>query len=466
MATTMKGSSVGKEKKGTSPSTSLIKKSPKPSTSTPASSPSSSTNEKMSSPTDGKPIPNYLRPTASSNRDFSKLPKKPTTDPTPQKPALNRRRSFDRPPPVSQVQKAISNVPGTSEIKHLRSSSFSHKSGTSSGSSIRPAASDKTYARTTSSLKEGKTDSSLSKSRTIKKSTLSTTSTPTTKKDAKRPTSSSSTKKAPKSMTSESSIDHDNMAIDHLTIDDELVGIENEVQSLPEISEMPDTNQELGDPTITVTDQEVKEVEDVADNLAITNERKAVDHNLEEKNENHIVIETQPEPENVVNLGNDQNLTVEEHNVTVDSDEGDTETQHDEKKETEFAEENKEEEADDGKKETEFAEEKKEEEEEEEEKADDREKETEVAEEKKEEEAALEKEAEKKEELSDEKVSVASPANGPAKVQTSLGKKDKQDYNNIIEETSSKLMGGRKNKVLALAGAFETVISLQDTNNN
>ena len=42
------------------------------------------------------------------------------------------------------------------------------------------------------------------------------------------------------------------------------------------------------------------------------------------------------------------------------------------------------------------------------------------------------------------------------------GKKETQAYNDVIEETSKKLMG-KKNKVLALAGAFETVISLQDT---
>ncbi|KAL3640185.1 hypothetical protein CASFOL_015153 [Castilleja foliolosa] len=35
--------------------------------------------------------------------------------------------------------------------------------------------------------------------------------------------------------------------------------------------------------------------------------------------------------------------------------------------------------------------------------------------------------------------------------------------NNVIEETASKLVGSRKNKVMALVGAFETVISLHDT---
>ncbi|CAH1415057.1 unnamed protein product [Lactuca virosa] len=41
------------------------------------------------------------------------------------------------------------------------------------------------------------------------------------------------------------------------------------------------------------------------------------------------------------------------------------------------------------------------------------------------------------------------------------GKKDSATYNIVIEETVSKLREQRKNKVLALAGAFETVISLE-----
>ncbi|KMZ74587.1 hypothetical protein ZOSMA_125G00500 [Zostera marina] len=38
----------------------------------------------------------------------------------------------------------------------------------------------------------------------------------------------------------------------------------------------------------------------------------------------------------------------------------------------------------------------------------------------------------------------------------------KQAYNDVIEETAGKLVGKGKNKVLALAGAFQTVISLQE----
>ncbi|KAI3873720.1 hypothetical protein MKX03_029450 [Papaver bracteatum] len=47
--------------------------------------------------------------------------------------------------------------------------------------------------------------------------------------------------------------------------------------------------------------------------------------------------------------------------------------------------------------------------------------------------------------------------------QDAKGKKETQAYNDVIEETASKLVEKKKNKVLALAGAFETVISLQET---
>ncbi|PIA26229.1 hypothetical protein AQUCO_09600051v1 [Aquilegia coerulea] len=47
------------------------------------------------------------------------------------------------------------------------------------------------------------------------------------------------------------------------------------------------------------------------------------------------------------------------------------------------------------------------------------------------------------------------------------GKKESPAYNDVIEETASKLVGKRKSKVKALVGAFETVINLEnDTQQN
>ncbi|KAI4346642.1 hypothetical protein L6164_007522 [Bauhinia variegata] len=61
----------------------------------------------------------------------------------------------------------------------------------------------------------------------------------------------------------------------------------------------------------------------------------------------------------------------------------------------------------------------------------------------------------------------ATDSTGPEKVflrhQDVQGKKDAQGlFNNVIEETASKLVETRKSKVKALVGAFETVISLQE----
>eukprot|EP00268_Persea_americana_P006138 TRINITY_DN12184_c0_g1_i1.p1 TRINITY_DN12184_c0_g1~~TRINITY_DN12184_c0_g1_i1.p1 ORF type:complete len:512 (-),score=129.55 TRINITY_DN12184_c0_g1_i1:841-2376(-) len=49
-----------------------------------------------------------------------------------------------------------------------------------------------------------------------------------------------------------------------------------------------------------------------------------------------------------------------------------------------------------------------------------------------------------------------------SKRQDIRGKKESPAYNDVIEETASKLVEKRKNKVRALVGAFETVISLQE----
>nr|POE66764.1 hypothetical protein CFP56_63907 [Quercus suber] len=48
-----------------------------------------------------------------------------------------------------------------------------------------------------------------------------------------------------------------------------------------------------------------------------------------------------------------------------------------------------------------------------------------------------------------------------SKRQVGQGKKESQAYNDVIEETASKLLEKRKNKVKALVGAFETVIDIE-----
>ncbi|KAK9699690.1 hypothetical protein RND81_08G189200 [Saponaria officinalis] len=522
MAAIVRGSSSGKEKTGTSPSSSIIKKSTRLSTSAPRSSSSSPTKDKISASTDGKPVPNYLKPTISSNLDFSRISKKSSTESSlTQRSEANRRRSIDRPPSASQVQKGVRTVvPGPREVKSLRSSSFSHKSSTSSStiSSLRPTP-ERTYARTVSTLKEGRNDSVVSKPRSLKKSsTMSSTITPKTKKERSGVTLSSSSKKAPKSVTSESSVDQDNSGVDRLVVEDDFISVENDDQSLPEISEMPDSSQELGDPTVVFIDGDIKPtVENVQDDVAaseqlnvqhhqykqeehdmqtVENVQESLpvvvqeEHRKQDEQHDNRIVETQKEPENVQELSDDKNLTVEKQNITVQEQNMTVEEQNKTVAEQNLT--------------VESAEPQKVEV-----------METELVEETTEESVAQQKPDNPKEEQeamvenqtvsspAPESASASAPAHvpalaaaaapapapapaaspstapvtaaapaparasAPAKGQTASGKKDKQQaYNDIIEQTSTKLMGGRKNKVLALAGAFETVISLQDTHKN
>ncbi|KAK9054030.1 hypothetical protein SSX86_025106 [Deinandra increscens subsp. villosa] len=65
--------------------------------------------------------------------------------------------------------------------------------------------------------------------------------------------------------------------------------------------------------------------------------------------------------------------------------------------------------------------------------------------------------------IEEEKDSINGPESVVLKHQGEQGKKDTQGlFNNVIEETASKLVESRKSKVKALVSAFETVISLQD----
>ncbi|KAL0312236.1 UNVERIFIED_CONTAM: hypothetical protein Sradi_5622900 [Sesamum radiatum] len=136
MAARARDTAPGKEKRGTSPShisntaSTQRRRSPNPSkTNSPARTHDST------SPLD-KHIPNYLRPTVSSSLDVSKSHgKKPvSTVEAANKPNLARRRSFDKPPSPSRTMTSrVSPNPRVSRVSPnptLRSSSFSGKSVT------------------------------------------------------------------------------------------------------------------------------------------------------------------------------------------------------------------------------------------------------------------------------------------------------------------------------------------------
>ncbi|CAO2817908.1 unnamed protein product [Amaranthus hypochondriacus] len=446
MATSLRG----KEKRGQTPSTSIIKKN--------SSSSSADSNEKTKSSTPStKPIPNYLRPTISSSLESKKL----GTDNLSSKPSYTRRRSFDKPPPTTQLQKAVRapTVGGTRDIKPVRSSSFSNKS------------TERLYART-SSLKNGsnKTEQpQLSKSRSLKKTALSSMS-------------SSSSKKSAKSVKSESSVDCDEnrSSVDRLVIednDDELVNINDDDQalSLPEMSEMPDSNEELGDPDLTnLQVEEVKHIAEeyktdhdvhksiVVDRVAEAESGK-VESESEDPGEQSLIDEADEKapqtdsPETLVEENGEPETKTQDETQTVSSPRAETAvvTESETKDETETVNSLSVETAAVAETET---------------KDETQKDETETVNS-----LAAETAAVAETETKDETQTVGIPPAETAAVNettavkttqaSSAGKKDKQDYNNVIEETATKLMGNKKrNKVLALAGAFETVISLQDTN--
>ena len=152
---------LGKERKITAPSSVTIpnvntstKRTPKSSPrgistdqklssfpSSPSSSSSSSTHSLSILPQ--KHVPNYLKSTASSRHDHNFKPIKKSAGPTPipeGKPSLNRRRSFDKPPPATQrLGKPFRSPEPRNRAAHapVRSSSFGAKPSTTIVSSTK-----------------------------------------------------------------------------------------------------------------------------------------------------------------------------------------------------------------------------------------------------------------------------------------------------------------------------------------
>lgn len=403
MATKAKDGPPGKEKKVTSPSSS-----------NPADRKKTATSS----------VPNYLKPTMSS-RPTSKTgttvrKPKPHSDDhtaastTTQKPSLTRRRSFDKPPSPSRVQKALVSPPSRRE-KATRGSSVSPK----------PVATSKTPTRVVKS-----SQIPFSRTKSLKKTTI-----PAVKKGTSSSSAHASASKA--APTSPDKVDHhqtpcvesepeDKESMLTEVEDNELVKMECEVELIhPEILISGNKEQadvvEDADEKIDHEDEKVKscdtttvleeqnlpvapQVEEPQDNKVHNVEETTIeDHHVEEKpkaEENSISVE--PEAEVVAKEGEEGVIEID-HNP----EEGKTL----EKKVVE-----------DGKVKSEEPEE------------------SVVVEEAKPPEA--------------EKTVVAKP-------QAVQGKKEpRASGNDVIEETTTKLME-RKNKVRALAGAFETVISLQ-----
>ncbi|KAK9280172.1 hypothetical protein L1049_013859 [Liquidambar formosana] len=405
MATKGKDGTIGKEKRVTVPSNAHKldstdrKRSPKQSV-------ADSLDKDHATPSAEKRVPHYLRPTISSRIEPVKSVKKHGPSATTQKPSLNRRGSFDKPPSASQVQKALL--------------SPSHRERTIRAPSVSPKPiSD----RTSKTLpKVVRSQSLLSRPKSIKKSTNSTL------KNESMPIMKAATSPDVIQTLNIEFEPEDKESLISEVDDELLIKGESEVEFLPEIS-ISETPQHTH-----AADADPKNHED--DKL------KPCDSSFFSEDENAPPI---VQVEKIEDKLQDEEIN-EIHHVEV------KQTNKDESDicapEESFA--------DEAKVETKAKEG--------EEATNDNPKEEKTSNEKEEIEEGSQmlksKEGEETEGIVEEAKSEA--ANTVMKRQGGQGKKDSPAYNDVIEETASKLLEKRKNKVKALVGAFETVISLQE----
>ncbi|KAE9609186.1 hypothetical protein Lal_00020098 [Lupinus albus] len=425
MATKAKESSVvGKEKKASSSNSPITttKKTTKPTTTT------------------EKQVPNYLKPTISSRLVESnsfKLTR--TNDVSNKQPSLNRRRSFDKPPSPSRLPKQTHPSPPFSrQHKALvspgpRERSLSLPLKTTNSSKPVPQ-------RLSNTPKEGKTHQPALFAKSDKKSRGPTPSTSTTANKVAKDDSFESTKDT-KSSDAETTTEVTNVetetevkeAIGEKVEAEEVEKQEHEVENKAESEDSPHVESEHEYENEHDHDHEVEESDqshvqaDQDKNLSPTMpEVEAAKEEKNEENENR----NQEEFNNI-------NGTIQENDHSTTEEEVEVKEKEEEEEGGEIIEEHK-------------------------------------TENKNEEEAVVEEEEEKEgveggineevnvnKEGEDEEEEVNAEESTESKQQMQHGKKEAQVSNDVIEETASKLLEARKNKVRALAGAFQTVIDHQ-----
>ncbi|XVE71348.1 hypothetical protein DITRI_Ditri10aG0143800 [Diplodiscus trichospermus] len=406
MATTKRESTLGKEKRCTSLSNSSI----------------THAQRRPFQPSIEKQVPNYLKPTVSSRNDAIKNSKKTGPENPSQRPNLLRRRSFDGPPSAAPSQKALLS-PG-------RDKSMSRSAASRSKTAPTPAKS--TLERVSRKPNAGKPENISSSPRSLKK-----TSSPTTKKgrtlvSKKRPCSHE--KKEAQNLETkhgkEEIVDHqveEVMKNDQGEMDDfqmpkaeesEHLDVEDGKDALADIStvwhehNVPDQTEKMKDKFHEEKSDHAQHDEDKENHRK--DQETNVDHDLQEKiphedakTETEDGGEGEGEKED---CANDQVTAtkeiVEEKQLESSQEDGEGSQQ------------------------------------------------------------GLESSKEKIVEGEDEK-SEPEATNVVAKsqVQAGHGKKESPTpYNDVIEETASRLREERKNKVRALVGAFETVIDKESSN--
>ncbi|XVF35742.1 hypothetical protein REPUB_Repub18cG0172500 [Reevesia pubescens] len=408
MATTRRESSLEKEKRGTSPSSSSITHDQR--------------RPSLSSGSTEKQVPNYLKPTITSRSDAIQNVNKTGA-------VLLRRRSFDRPASAARLQKELTS-PGRDKPTTFRSASFSSKSTTA------PKATAATLERVAKKPNAGKPQT-FSSSRSMKK-----TPNPT---PANKGSTSSVSKKPPssndKKVAQNLEIRHENEEnLDHQV--EEVV--KNEQGEIDDVEIPKAEESEHPDVVDTTEVKSVEEGKSTPDNISTVSQEHNVlqteemEDNFHEEKSDHIQHNEDNENQNKeeIDVGHDHQENIphrEEAKIETDEDEAEdnatevvaTTKEIGEAKQLESRQEN-----DEGS------------------------------------EQGLES---SKEEIVEREVeeSKAKAANVVAKsqAQTGYGKKESPTpYNDVIEETASKLLEERKNKVRALVGAFETVIDKETSN--
>ncbi|XP_022751821.1 claspin-like [Durio zibethinus] len=407
MATTKRESALGKERRGSSPSKSSI-----------------AHGHRRSSPgSTQKQVPNYLKPTLSSRSDAIKNVKKPGPEDTSQRPDLLRRRSFDRPPSAARVHKALIS-PGRDKPTTSRSVSFASKSTTS------PKA---TLERVLKKPNAGKPQT-LSSSRSMNKTTGSTT---------KKGSTSSASKKTPSS--------HDKKEVQNLetkheneeTLDHQVEEVVKDYPGEIDYFEIPKAEENEHPDVVSTT--EVNSVE----------EGKVTHDDISTVSQEHNVPQTE-EMEDKVHEEKSDHTQHDEYKENDSKEEISVDHYHQEEIPHEEAKPETEDEAEDNETDEVTAT-------------------KEIGEEKQLE--SREENGEEsqqglelcKEETIEEEVEESKPEaeNVVAKSEVQAENRKKESptpYNDVIEETASKLLEERKNKVRALVGAFETVIDKETSN--
>nr|XP_023887987.1 suppressor protein SRP40-like [Quercus suber] len=446
MATTKReGNNAWKEKKVISPSKSrapnITKTRPKPSTTSStdrkaASSSSSSTTATTTAATE-KPLPSYLRPTLSSRHESVKNAKKPGLEDTAKKASsLNRRRSSDNKPQSAVVSHGLKEKTTT-----VRSSTIPPK-GTHS---LKPIA-----ERTPKTSKFGKPQAPLHAKGTIK----SSTNPAATKKEFHN--ALASTKGLDVTQTSSHESEEEGETLVHEV--EEVVNVDVGTETESNISEVP-KSEDFEDGSVVESDHvdsfiedehkvnpcDIPEVsEEIKTNATAQIEEAEAKAQKEEEaeakaqtEEEEAEAKAQKEEEAENEHGGEENESKKESNVeeSVAISEAVVEVKEDkgEVKGEDSEAENKnegnmvdEKEVVDGGSEGLNLKE------------------------------VQDVEVGAVEETKPEVVNTAS-----SKRQVGQGKKESQAYNDVIEETASKLLEKRKNKVKALVGAFETVIDIE-----